>query len=304
MLNKKILSVLLTVAMILSMCVSAAAEEVGQDEVVSTFTTNEYDIMEDLKQLSVDSLKKSGYSEEAIDEIKSFSFEKALLERAQLSEKELYSLGYNADEIAILKSYNGDSLEKNPQAKGLLAQLSGNISRVSYSTNKMSAKFSWEWDKAPVMSGAAIKDIVTCGFAATNDASMSCVVRIDTTSCVIDYYDGISKVGTKYPSVTIKNPQGHVEVKFNMREYFSLESWAKKGTLTIGVKEETTVNRLASVAFAFGYGHTKVVINPAISVTFGGSFGVGLTFGPATFQEFYKTMILRSNGSYNTYNGT
>lgn len=130
--GKKVLSILLTMTMLLSMCATAVAEEIEMEEVIASFTTNEYDSVMKLKQTSDAELKKLGYSAEDIAAIRSFSFEKAFLERAQLPENELYGLGYNADQINLLKSYDGSSLEDNPQIKGLIAKITGNITKGSY----------------------------------------------------------------------------------------------------------------------------------------------------------------------------
>ncbi|WP_316557333.1 hypothetical protein [Methanimicrococcus hongohii] len=291
----------MVITFLLSMVTTTAtAAVVNSNDAAASFMTTEYDVVMKMKQTPVSLLEKAGYSAETIDTFTNFSFEEALLERAQLSENELFELGYNESQILLLQSYDGGSLEDNSQMNSLFAQVTGNLSGESYSKNRIEANFSWEWSHAPLLNGRIITDVVACSFIATNDENIACAVMVDDASCTIEYYRGDSKIGEDYPSFSSLNGYGIPEAKFPMSKSFGYTTgWAKKGTLTVAVKEVVPSDKLYSVYFAFGYGHTCLTLSPSIRTSGGG----GLMFGLGTDDMFFKTISVRHDGTYDIYNG-
>lgn len=300
---KKILSSLFVISFILSMIMTASAISIDSNDVIASisFAATEYDLVMEFKQTPAVLLEKSGYSPETIEAFKIFSFEEALLERSQLSEDELYNMGYNESQILILKSYDGSSLEDDSQMNSIFASVTGNLSGESCSKNQIAANFSWEWDHAPLMSGRFINDIVACSVSATNDEGIPCALMVDSdsSSCMIEYYRKDSKIGEACFDVLTNNSYGIPESKFPMSKSFDNKAgWAKKGTMIVSVKEVVTVNKLSSAYFIFGYGHSVLTLDPSIGTPYS-----GLTFGPGTDNMFYKTIGLRHDGTYDIYDG-
>lgn len=291
--------------------VSGTIERINGDEngiPAGTFVKSEYDMYVELQNTPVKALLDSGYSQNTINEIRNTSIEKALYERAQLPEDELRDMGYSQEKIELLKEYDGSPLSENPQMRGVFANLTGSMFVQWFTKTYMQVGFSWEWDTQPFLSGSIFTDIVTCGFAGTNDDNgLDIMTFVELNShCTISYYSIDTLIGRETYEISVQNPHQHVEVKFPMSKVFGNHGgYAKKGSLTIRVKEENTVGKLYSCAFAFGYGHTGVVIAPSISVSAGSGFsgGVGLSFGFNTENMFYKTMILRHDGKYEIFNG-
>lgn len=166
----------------------------------------------------------------------------------------------------------------------------------------------WNWDSKPFLSGSAFTDIVACGFAGTSDFNnLPCSKKFDAanSSCLISYYsDDMKKfIGNEKYTISVKNVHQHIEVTFPMSKAFNKvdAGWAQKGILKVRIP----VGNLYSCTFAFGYGHTGVVIAPSISVSAGSGFngGIGLSFGFNTENMFYKTMVLRSGGRYEIFEG-
>lgn len=218
-----------------------------------------------------------------------------------MNEQELFGLGYDADQITLLKSYSGSPFEDNPQIKALLAQLKGNITKGSYIPNKsLETKFNWEWNTAPLIGGSLITEIVTCGFVGVNSANQFSAIYSNSSSCKIDYYGtdalGISRIiGNK--SHYVNSTTNGVEVKFRINEGFSYSTgWAKKGTFTVRVREVYQVNDLKAATFAYGYGHSTISATPSISISISGT-SVGLSFGSRVNPEFYERKILYNNGT-------
>ena len=74
-----------------------------EESVIATTTISEFDIINTLKNTPEEKLLEQGYSQQEIEEIQEFSFEEALLERAQYSETQLRNMGYDDAEIATFK---------------------------------------------------------------------------------------------------------------------------------------------------------------------------------------------------------
>ena len=280
---------------------------------VGSFVKSEYDMYMELQNAPVEALLDSGYSQNTINEIKSTSIEEALYERAQLPEDELRNMGYSQEKIKLLKEYDGSPLSENPQMREVFPNLTGSF-YVAYSEKTfMEVSFMWYWDGKPFLSGSVFTDIVACGFAGTSDFNnLPCRVTLDTNNsfCLISYYsDSGTFRGNVVGEISVQNPHQHIEVKFPMSKVFNKvdAGWAQKGTLRVRIKEENSVGKLYSCTFAFGCGHTGVgvVVAPSISVSTGSGFngGVGLSFGLNTKNMFYKTMVLRSNGTHEIFEG-
>ena len=281
---------------------------------IGTFVTNEYDMYLEMQNTPTALLLENGYEPEEITELKSTSVEEILYERGQMSEKALIGMGYSQETIKLLKEYDGSPIEDNPQLYALFADLTGTLNAVRYGTNKMAVQFDWEWSRSPMLAGTLITDIVSCGFAATNEDGVFCSVTYDrdTSKCRVYYYvgdgDSASLVNSKTIDISAKNIHQNVEAKIPMSQTFSDSAmgWAKSGYLTVGIKEEKTLNRLYSGTFAFGYGHKTGTATPSISVSVGSggiSGGVGLSFGTGTANMFYKTMNLRATGRVDIFDG-
>lgn len=299
---RKFLSLLSTAIIILSICSPAAAVETKQEKMSSSFEINEYALIKNLKQTPVELLKNKGYSEKEIEKVTAFSFEDALLKRAQLPESELYEIGYNAEQVYLLKSYDGGSLENNPQMEKAFFRLTGKITPVKVSKNSMSVKFEWEWENAPVFSHPifGITDVVSCSIFATDDDGMSCAAYVNDISCRIEYYQrNGSFIETEYFPVTETNERGDKELKFKMGKFFGAKAgWAKKGMMTASAKEVVDVNRLYSITFGFKYGHTILLGEPTLGI-----LPIPVVSPNRRTEELLnKFMSLRYDGTFDTYN--
>ncbi len=112
---KKILSFSLSLALIFALSLPAFAASSGPDiptePAAYSVTVNEYDVYVDARNTSNEDLQNRGMSEDQIDLIKSDAIENELLEKAALSVDELSAMGYDNNQIAILKNYDGQAIE-------------------------------------------------------------------------------------------------------------------------------------------------------------------------------------------------
>lgn len=327
---KRLLSLILAIVSFMLLLVPASAHEangeeliktgfvenldgkVGERTLIGTFVKNEYDIFVERQNTPTTTLLEQGYSLEEVEQIKSMTVEEILQQRADMSVQELQNMGYSIDRIKMIKEYDGSPLSESPEVRGVFADITGRLYVETYGKSKMSVMFSWSWSAQPVLF-FGVQDIVSCGFAGTNNNNLPCTMRFDdkVSICRVNYYqmDGNTPVyiGSKDQKIVVKNVHQHVEVKFNMSDVVNVGwGWAKSGYFLVGIKEEKTLNRLYSGTFAFGYGHTVFTTTPSISISVGSgvSAGVGLSFGLGTENMFYKTIVLKNTGAYNIYNGT
>lgn len=263
-------SLCLIVALLIMCTVSAYADEENQMEL---YEKNEYDILMELQNASATELTSMGYTKAEIEEIKDISLEEALLERAKLSEEELYKKGYNAYQIELLKSYDGSPIEANSEMRGVFADVTGTVKKMSATKSTAKAKFSWTWSNEPVLAGTPITEVVTCAFLGINTNNQECIITSGSLFCNVDYYDGSLRIPedkdgpdptptetTLYSQVTVKFPMGKV--------YGGSSYWAKSGYITVEVKEQAVVNKLHTTAFLFEYGHPSLQLSqPSIDLS-------------------------------------
>ena len=289
-------------------------EEWSEWKLVGTFTENEFDMYLALQGMSEEQLAEAGYEESDILELKNTSIEELLYQRAQMPQSELQSLGYSAEQIPVLKEYDGGPIAQNSQLREASADLTGYLYVQSSGRTAMSVMFNWTWSSPPLFSGTGITDAVGCAFAGTNFQNLPCTLTADKTRIFgrIAYYRDIDGIEfDHYESLDIQYPNINQFVKAEFRMGSSdLDTgdvlWAKSGSFTVTVREEVSLNNLYSAVFSLGYGHTIVEITPSISVSVGAggiSGGIGLSFGFGTTAMFYKHLRLQYDGTTEIFNG-
>ena len=85
----------------------------AEDIVLQTIEYTDYERINQLKSMTDMELFAVGLTESDIEEIRNFSYENALLERAAHSHDELIGMGYTEEEIRLLKEYDGSPSHTN-----------------------------------------------------------------------------------------------------------------------------------------------------------------------------------------------
>ena len=132
-----------------------------------------------LQGMSEEQLAEAGYEESDILELKNTSIEELLYQRAQMPQSELQSLGYSAEQISVLKEYDGGPISQNSQLQEASADLTGYLYVQSSGRTAMSIMFNWTWNSPPIFSGYGITDSVGCSFVGTNFQNAICSLRVD-----------------------------------------------------------------------------------------------------------------------------
>lgn len=277
-LTKKWLPFGLAAVMTLSLMVPAMATSTSGDEVeqipavpstTQEISITEYERFNALKEMDSKELEANGYSEKDIEEIRNFSYETALFERAQLSEEELHDLGYTDEAIKILKGYDGSKLTAGSEVMSIIPTCTSEIKFVTSSNKMIQYRYSWEWNVAPVFLGT--DGVATCWQTITPEAT---------------YVDGLSVGGlvtVKYvngsatSSVTLSPAAEDITCstacKFPMTKTISgLDGyWAKSGELYNSVSiPSSSPYEISYIKVNTVYGHAKATASISFSCSVSG----------------------------------
>ena len=303
---KKILSVSLSLALVFALSIQAFAASNGPDiptePAAYTVTVNEYDVYVAARNTSNEDLQTRGMSESQIDLIKSDAIENELLEKSALSVDELSEMGYDNNQIAILKNYEGQSIENAPELRGIFADMTAKFYKSSASTSSLRIRVFWEWSNAPVLAGDLITDLVAIRWQGTNTAGQPINIAFNSSrsSANLNYYNRSGEYRfNRSINVICDSPYDHAyaKVPISSGEYEVGSSiYAKSGNFYVQV-DRTGTNSIKEAAFVFAYGHTVIVISPSLSLP--PSFGIGFSFGTETMVE--KAIRMDNKGNITEY---
>lgn len=303
---KKILSFILSLAMIFSLAATASALTDGPDiptePAAYTVTINEYDVYVEARNATDKELQSRGVSAAHIDLIKSDAIENELLEKAALSADELSRMGYNNSQIAILKNYTGDSIENAPELRGVFADMTAKVYKVSANTSSLKVRFFWEWSNVPALAGDLIVDLIAIRWQGTNTSGQPINVAFNSneSSANINYYSRIDRYKYNSPlTVVCDSPYDHAYVNIpvsNGDGDINGMYYAKSGNFYLQV-DRTGTNYIKEAAFIFGYGHTLIAITPTLALPV--SFGIGFSGGTQEMVE--KAIRMDNNGNITEY---
>ena len=247
-------------------------------KLVHSYDVSEYDVYLDLKKKDTKALLEDGYTRQEVSALQENKVEKELFARAQLSEVELRDFCYTAEQIEILKAYDGSPLEDNPQMRAVLATFTGSIYTESVYSSSATMIFNWSWSSIPIVCLPLVKDYAVCTFKGTNRNNIPVQMRLASSSCVVSYYNGSSY--SYQESVSIADYDRFGYCKYNINQNDGSGKWAKIGSLTVQVREEATTGTLYSTMFDFTFAHTELAINGGVSVgKSGADWGVDIGFG-------------------------
>lgn len=281
---KKVLSVILSLAMVFTLSCTAFAEESAKPE--ATTTTSEYSMVQKLKVESTDALLAEGYSISDIKTAKSGELEQTiigeLMERAKLSDDILKQKGYTTDEIKQLRSLTGD--ESLASVQELLASVTVKSRLDSYFYKTIAGRtyflinVSWSWNKEPVTHWT---DIVAAGWAGNYELTkhISSTNNTLTLTCVGNGPTVSNKTRhATLKSVADKLNSGKATFKMNQGAYYNQSFfWVKSGRGTI---ELSIYGHDNNAEFIFKYGHSTLTTSPSVST---GGMSLSFSFGVDTF---------------------
>ncbi|WP_235227899.1 hypothetical protein [Oscillibacter valericigenes] len=300
--KKRICSLMLAGIMILTIpasateCIEAANTENTKEVVLGTVVTKEFDAFQQLANIPEQQLLAEGYSEQEINELKSFSYEDALYERAQLPEETLLSYGYTQDEIAILKEYNGETITEESAVYSLSAELTSRLTLTYANSREYMLHYDWSWDGLPLNTDMTETAAIRWKGVDVNGHEVD--MSAENAYAVLKYYyppDALARTRT------VRNPSSYftsyqdfntIQCKFKMLD--SDLNYVKNGALwaTISVDDAVT-NETVYIKVSGLYGHGSVSASPSISV----SGDVSLSFTGTTLDLAPQSYKIYADGS-------
>jgi hypothetical protein len=273
--KKRVFAVMLALSLsITSILVPVSAADLSPDAA----TINEYDYVMALEDASAEELEEVGLTKEDVSTL-STEFRNSIAERAQMTDKELGDLGYNAEEVALLRDYAQGEALTTAELRAIAGECTGDIKLYNCGTKYAQFSYTWDWDHAPAIS---LADSAAMKWVAFDSVSKAFdVTRYDLT-CKIDYYVGPQKfyegTGTEEPNLdfNVVNMQFNVLKSLGDQTY----AYAKHGEVKVKVKVEEESDAIINyIKIAGLYGHTLIGAgSPTVAVGPGvGNISISLT---------------------------
>lgn len=278
---KKVLSFVLIMVMCVGMmlpvnAVDVASNEQLQEEIcnldVATTVYNEGMAYVELKATPDSKLKAAGYSDEEIQEIRAFSMEDALLERAKLPTETLRAYGYTEEQIVLLREYDGSPLTLNSAVLAATSDCDGVYDIGNASTSSISFTYTWTWNIVPLNKMTDTVVVAWEGVRLSNNGYMD--LTPSTNVMYIHYYEMMSgeravdqDTSVNGVHVTNKNYASYsVDMAIDDNYY-----WAKEGVVYLTLYPDnssaTSDTAINYIDLGAGYGHQQVSVEYSFSVS-------------------------------------
>lgn len=289
---KKLVSIFTAGILIISL-VSSSVFAVSRGN-LQKYVFSEYDYIVSIRKMSKSELDKMDLPSSEKQLICSDQIENEIMDRKKQSDDVLMKYyGYTADEIAILRSYNGGRLEDHKELRAITGTLTIDTPIVMQSTaQKIAVKVYWDWDHQPIVN---MKDAFCATWSATfkNGKYGNLIFDKSQSNHIIWYTPGGVSASKKVP---IQNtvPDRAVKSEFPMTSADG-RFWARSGTFNLYLKSAANDVSIASVSFVFAYGHTTLGFSPSVSFDSSG-LGVGISFGFGTSQADLISGYVKADG--------
>lgn len=260
---KKAISCFLALAILLSMSVSAFAADFENqvDDIPYTVTsaavtdemrgnqiinptlcmpaldkdaTNEYDYIVQIRAARKNNLTIANMSEEEIKYITSDAIESELAYRATLPTEVLNDQYCYSDEaIGILRTYEGERIEDNPELRAVTATLSTGIGELVKSGTRMGVVYSWSWDYKPLV---LLTDYAAMSWEGTYAGGRNNNMAFDsnTSFSTVNYYYTNANQRQLNFDFESDNLYHGAAISFPAEKYINtLYYWAKYGSIFV-----------------------------------------------------------------------
>lgn len=277
--KKKLISLLLVLALVVGICPAAFAMEsevVNDDVMVETTVYSEFELYQRVISHSDEELMGLGYSQSEIDEVRNFSFEEAFLERAKLDYDQLQGLGYTDEQIRILKAYNGEPITPTSEILRAAAQCTGKMTGISASTTIIYYGYSWEWSTMPLHD---LGDVAALAWIAVDTQGHFVSVSPIARSGYLNYYStATNKLHTQTPlTVTLNSDYNGVSANIALKKIIPEEAdgtmviWAKQGVVNVKLQLDAAsgANSLYMIKSYGAVGHKVLSCDVGFSVSAG-----------------------------------
>lgn len=269
---KKLSAVSLAFLMLTSLFVTSAFAVASEptDEVFVT-SSNEFEQIEAIRSKTDQELMDYGLTKKEVNELRNFSYEEAMYERAQMSDEELAGLGYTPEQIKILHDYNGEKITADSPVVRAASTVTGLTAISRSGTTGVSVKYSWTWNAAPTY---CFTDIA-CVQAKVTTATSIPIGATVSSKYGYAYYSERKGMSTKSLSLSVQTDRDSiydsVSAKFPARRG-DTQAFEYPYTGYIQMVLSPLGSNPTPIGGCEGYGaygHSTLVVNPGISFTNG-----------------------------------
>ena len=253
---KKVLSLILALVLIMTMSVTAFAENN-----VTITGKNSNNILQSEAELILlkeagneKALEEKGFSKEEVKKIMETDFHALLLERAALPYETLRNYGYNEEQIAILKNYNGEEITKDSPVLKATAVVSATPNLNTYGRSAIGVRLDWSWNVRPVY---GMQDALAIKWKTILKGGSIGEGRATNAYAFVKYYnvstgslDHVKNIGA---DTSVYNETA--DIKFPMIEVTENESWAKQGSFYLKIEPTAENAQLDHITLYPSYGH-------------------------------------------------
>lgn len=268
---KKIVLLIMVVLMAVKP-ITVVAEENNKKMV---YQISEYDLYISIRSLQMDEAEKAyGITKDEYEQIK--DIERLLVDLAKLSDEELNWRGMTANQVTVLRKYDGSKLEDNHQLKSVLATLSVSLYKISSNSSAITVEAYWNWNSKPLVTSIDFYETVAFRWKAYNSSNAQITATYNSTGsyCYATYYYGNTAQATQWKSISVGSTTSCVYSQFHSAMINgNYDCWAKNGYM--GVK--VTGSNISKIYFGFGYNHG--ISSTAATVSLDSSLGFNYSNG-------------------------
>lgn len=196
-----------------------------------------------------------------------------MLSRKEKTDTELaLQYGYSEEDIALLREYDGESIQENVE----LAALTGTLTIrkptvITATSSRVVVRVVWRWDHCPVVNATDVFAVYWDSTFGSLNGNMRINISDSYHTVTYNLYDTYF---TQTQSFTQVSPYSAAKVEFPMQDV-SGEAWANKGEARLYFEAAEGSAALTEMDMIFAYGHTLVLLSPSISFPVSG----GISFG-------------------------
>lgn len=259
------------------------------------------------KAMTDQELLDAGLTEIQLEELRAFSMEDALLERAQLPTDILHAYGYTDEQIVLLREYDGSPLTENSSVLAATSDCVGTYDIGNYSTSSISFTYTWTWSIVPLVK---MEDTVVVAWQGVRKPdNLYFDLTPSTNIMYLHFYNMTSGARASSQDISVQGVHSSTEDYTSFRFDMTTKDnyyWAKEGVVYLTLYPDSSSSPINYIDLGAGYGHQTLEgsytfsVSPSLEVSFSSDFPIQVI----VVQEDNASGRVYSNGRCQNYGST
>lgn len=227
------------------------------------------------KAMTDQELLDAGLTKIQLEELRAFSMEDALLERAQLPTDTLRAYGYTDEQIVLLKEYDGSPLTANSAVLAATSDCVGTYDIGNYSTSSIGLTYTWTWSIVPLVK---MEDTVVVAWEGVRKPdNLYFDLTPSTNIMYLHFYNMTTGARASSQDSFVQglhvSTQNYTSFRFDMTKNDNYY-WAKEGVVYLTLYPDSSTSPINYIDLGAGYGHQTLVgsytfsVSPSLEVSF------------------------------------